>query len=109
MLFGVAGPTDGETVITLLAALRAADRAFGRRLAGGRTVTALDLDVCCVTLADAAMGAVAVGCPLAPSVAELAVFTVAFLADVSRGAGRRFGAAGVILTREVAFFVAAWA
>ena len=86
MLFGVAAPTDGEIVINLLAVLSAADRAFGRRLAGGRTVAVRGLDVCCVTPADAAVSTLGGIRPFAPDVAQDTVFIAAFLADFSRGA-----------------------
>ena len=86
MLFGVAAPTVGETVITLFSVLRAADRAFGRRLAGGRTVAVRGLDVCCVTPADAAVSTLGGIRPLVPVVAQDTVFIAAFLADFSRGA-----------------------
>lgn len=82
-------------MITLFSVHRAADRAFGRRLAGGRTVAVRGLDVCCVTLAGAAVGAVAIGLPRAPVVAQNTVFLAAFLAGFARGAGGRFGAAAV--------------
>ena len=97
VLFVVEAPTEVKIVITLLTALRAADRAFGRRLAGGRTVAASLLNSGApIALAGAAVGAVAVGCPLAPVVAQLVVvFQTAFCAGVSRGAGARFAAAGV--------------
>lgn len=45
--------------------------------------------------AGAGVGVVAVGRPIAPDVAENAVFSAAFLAGFARGAGGRFGAAGV--------------
>ena len=109
MLFGVAAPTAGEIVINLLAVLSAADRAFGPCLTGGRTVTVRGLDVCCVTLAGAAVGAVAVVCPLAPVVAQDTVLTVAFLAGFACGAGGRFVSANVILPREVAILFESWA
>lgn len=87
MLFGVAAPTDGEIVINLLAVLSAADRAFGPCLTGGRTVAASLLNSGApLTLADAAVSTLGGIRPLAPDVAELAVFIAAFLADFSRGA-----------------------
>ena len=97
MLFGVAVPTAGETVITLFAVLRAADRAFGQRLAGGRTVAvSLFNSVAPSTLADAAVSTLGGIRPRAPVVAQLVVvFQTAFCAGVSRGAGGRFGADGV--------------
>ena len=87
MLFGVAAPTAGETVITLLTALRAADRAFGPRLAGGRTVAASLLNSAApLTLADAAVSTLGGIRPLVPDVAQNTVLSAAFLADFSRGA-----------------------
>ena len=66
--------------------------------------------VAAFTLAGTGVGlVVAVGLPIAPDVAELTVFTAAFLAGFACGAGGSFGAASVILTPEVAFFFAAWA
>lgn len=66
--------------------------------------------VAAFTLAGTGVGiVVAVGLPRAPVVAELTVFTAAFLAGFACGAGGRFGAANVILTPEVAFFFAYWA
>lgn len=87
MLFGVAVPTDGETVINLLTVLRAADRAFGPRLAGGRTVAVSLLNSAApLTLADAAVSTLGGIRPLVPDVAQDTVFIAAFLADFSRGA-----------------------
>ena len=48
-----------------------------------------------IALAGAGVGVVAVGRPIAPDVAENAVFAAAFLTGFARGAGGRFGAAGV--------------
>ena len=87
MLFGVAAPTAGETVITLFSVHRAADRAFGRRLAGGRTVAVSLLNSAApLTLADAAVSTLGGIRPLVPDVAQDTVFIAAFLADFSRGA-----------------------
>ena len=97
MLFGVAAPTAGETVITLFSVLHAADRTFGRRLAGGRTVAASLLNSgALLTLADAAVSTLGGIRPLTPDVAQNTVFTAAFLTGFARGAGGCFGAAGVI-------------
>ena len=66
--------------------------------------------VAAFTLAGTGVGiVVAVGLPIAPVVAELTVFTAAFLAGFACGVGGRFGSANVILTPEVAFFFAYWA
>ena len=87
MLFGVAAPTGGEAVITLLAVLSAADRAFGPCLTGGRTVAASLLNSGApLTLADAAVSTLGGIRPLVPDVAQDTVFIAAFLADFSRGA-----------------------
>ena len=48
-----------------------------------------------IALAGAGVGVVAVGLPIAPDVAENAVFAAAFLAGFARGAGGRFGAASM--------------
>ena len=87
MLFGVAAPTVGETVITLFSVHRAADRTFGPRLAGGRTVAVSLLNSAApLTLADAAVSTLGGIRPFAPDVAQDTVFIAAFLADFSRGA-----------------------
>ena len=96
MLFGVAAPTDGEIVITLLTVHRAADRAFGPCLTGGRTVAASLLNSGApLTLADAAVSTLGGIRPLVPDVAQNTVFLAAFIAGFARGAGGRFGAAAV--------------
>ena len=87
VLFVIAAPTAGETVITLLTALRAADRTFGRCLTGGRTVAVSLLNSAApLTLADAAVSTLGGIRPLVPDVAQDTVFIAAFLADFSRGA-----------------------
>ena len=48
-----------------------------------------------IALAGAGVGVVAVGLPIAPDVAENAVFAAAFLAGFACGAGGRFGSASM--------------
>ena len=55
--------------------------------------------------AGAGVGVVAVGRPIAPDVAENAVFSAAFLAGFARGAGGRFGAAGVFKYTTMIIFI----
>ena len=73
-----------NVALALLAAVRSAAAAVSRFSRGAA-----------LTLAGAGVGVVAVGRPIAPDVAENAVFAAAFLAGFARGAGGRFGAAGV--------------
>ena len=78
--------------------LSAASGACAQRNAGRTAIAAAVCRVdrtAAVALAGAGVGAVAVGRPLAPDVAEYAVLSTAFLAGFARGAGGRFGAARV--------------
>lgn len=108
---GIAIPVLGKVMSAVVRP--AAIGACARRDTGRGAVAAA---VCRVnrvaafTLAGTGVGiVVAVGLPIAPVVAQLTVFTAAFLTGFARGAGGRFGAANVILTPEVAFFFAYWA
>lgn len=108
---GIAIPVLGKVMSAVVRP--AAAGACARRDTGRGAVAAA---VCRVnrvaafTLAGTGVGiVVAVGLPRAPVVAQLTVFTAAFLTGFARGAGGRFGAANVILTPEVAFFSAHWA
>jgi hypothetical protein len=91
----------------------AADGACALCDAGRGAVTAAVLRlkrIAALALAGVGVGlAVAAGLPLAPVVTQNAVFTAAFLTGFARGAGGYFGAASVIITPEVAIFLAAWA
>ena len=67
-----------------------------------------------LALAGAGVGAVAAGLPLAPVVAEYAIFSAALLAGFARGAGGRFVAASmfkicIVVTCKAIFFFTAWA
>lgn len=95
--------------IVLLAAFSAGsqDDAGGGAIAGAICC----IDMAGVFLAGAGVGfVVAVGCPSAPFVSFYAVLGAALFAGFARGAGRRFGAAGmestVIVENELLYVAA---
>ena len=82
--------------IILLAAAGACARRDTGRGAVAAAVRRVDR-IAAITPAGAGVGlVVALGLPCAPVVAQDTVFIAAFLAGFARGAGGRFGAAGVI-------------
>ena len=80
-------------------ALPAAFSAGSQDDAGGGAIAGASCRISCaaaISLAGAGVGfVVVVGYPSAPVVAENAVFTAALFAGFARGAGGRFGAAGM--------------
>lgn len=106
LLAGVVGRVFIAVLFTAFGACAQSDTGRGATAAAVRRFNR----IAALALTGAGVGlAVATGLPITPDVAELAVFTAAFLAGFPRGAGGRFCAARVILTPDVAFFVAAWA
>ena len=112
VLLVIACPVTAKVMISIV--FPAAGSAGSQRDASGGAVAGA---ICCidmagVVLAGAIVGfVVAAGAPgLAPVVAENAVFTAALFADFARGAGGRFGAAGmestVIVENELLYVAA---
>ena len=112
VLLVIACPVTVKVMISIV--FPAAGSAGSQRDAGGGAVAGAVFCLSCVAaiaLAGVGVGfVVIVGFPSAPVVAENAVFTAALFAGFARGAGGRFGAAGmestVIVENELLYVAA---